>query len=69
MRLPRRIVAICVSEPIGLRIAAADALDAGHERRGDCAEPGRENAELARWRAGGQWKSDDSCCFAREHLR
>ena len=33
-----------------LRVAAANALDAGHERRGDGAEAGREDAELAAWR-------------------
>ena len=30
-----------------LGVAAANALDAGHERRGDSAEPRRENAKLA----------------------
>ena len=58
VRLPRRIVAICVSEPIGLRVAAADALDAGHERRGDGAEAGREDAELA---GGGTWSGGSVC--------
>ena len=53
VRLPRRIVAICVSDPIGLRVAATDALDAGHERRRDGAKSGRENAELSAGGANG----------------
>ena len=47
VRLPRRIVPIWVSEPIGLAMPAPDRLDAGHERGGDRAHAGSQDAELA----------------------
>ena len=47
VRLPRRIVPIWVSEPIGRRRAAPRVLDAGDERRRDGAEADEQDAELA----------------------
>ena len=47
VRLPRRIVPICVSEPIGSRQAPLGQLDAGDEGRGDGAEADGEDAEAA----------------------
>ena len=47
VRLPRRIVPICVSEPMGLAKPAPDSVDAGHEGGGDGAHSGREDSELS----------------------
>ena len=47
VRLPRRIVPIWVSEPIGWPMPALDQLDAGDERGGDGAEADGEHAEAA----------------------
>ena len=46
VRLPRRIVPICVSDPMGLREALADGDDAGDGGGADGAEPDEEDAEL-----------------------
>ena len=47
VRLPRRIVPICVSEPIGLANALANGEHAGNGRGADGAEADQQHAELA----------------------
>ena len=47
VRLPRRIVSIWASEPIGCGQPPLDELDAGDQRRCDGAQPDGEDAEAA----------------------
>ena len=47
----------------GLGVSAANAFDAGHERRRDGAEPGRENAELSAGGANGGGRSHELFSF------
>ena len=55
VRLPRRIVPICVSDPIGGAKALSNGHDAGDGRRADGAEADEQHAKLAARRGNVEW--------------